>query len=247
MQLTKKTKAAIIEHAKECYPLECCGLIVNRQYVPCRNIADHDADFKIHPQDLVKAESMGKVQAIVHSHPDGTCKPSLVDNQQIAKHSLPWVILAYPDIEFGIYHESKPQPLIKRQYIHGELDCFTIVKDYYERELGIVLDDFERHDRWWETADSSLYLDNYESQGFVKVDDLHRHDLILCAVQPTKQVNHALIYMGNDGSLKSEETEPAIGDHLVLHHPYGRRSRREIYGNVWHNRTRMVIRHRSLM
>lgn len=247
MKLTKKAKDAIIEHAKECYPLESCGLIINRQYVPCNNIASREEDFVIDPRDLVKAEALGKVQAIVHSHPDGTCQPSLVDNQNIDKHGVPWVIVGYPEIEFGIYYEGIKQPLINRQYVHGELDCFTIIKDYYERELDIKLDDFERVDRWWETAESSLYLDNYKSQGFVEVDDLQRHDIILCAVQPTKQVNHALIYLGDDGSLKSEDTEPCIGDHLVLHHPYGRRSKREIYGNAWQGRTALIIRHKSLI
>lgn len=247
MKLTADAKAAIIEHAKQCYPRECCGLIVNHQYIPCRNIANNDDDFIIDPRDLVQAEALGKVQAIVHSHPDGTCQPQLVDNTQIDKHGVPWVIVGYPEIEFGVYYSGKVQPLVNRPYLHGELDCFTIIKDYYDRELGIQLSDFERVDKWWETADSSLYLDNYQSQGFVQVDNLQRHDVVLCAVQPTKQVNHALIYLGSDGTLKSEVTEPAIGDHLILHHPYNRRSKRDIYGNAWQRRTALIIRHQSLL
>ena len=247
MRLTKKAKAAIIAHAAECYPRESCGVIVKRQYIPCTNIAPADSEFMIDPMDIVRAESIGKIQAIVHSHPDGTTKPSLFDQTQISKHGAPWVIVSYPDSEIAIHTEGYTAPLINRPYIHGELDCFSIVRDYYARELDLVIDDFERSDLWWETAGSSLYLDNYEQQGFVQVNDLQRHDVILCRVQPTKQVNHALIYLGNDGSLTSEATEPAIGDHLVLHHPYLRRARREIYGNVWRERTAIIIRHQSLL
>lgn len=247
MRLTKKAKAAITDHAAECYPRESCGVIVKRQYIPCTNIASADSEFMIDPMDIVRAEQNGKIEAIVHSHPDGTTKPSLFDLTQISKHGVPWVIVSYPKGEIEIHTEGYTAPLINRPYIHGELDCFSIVRDYYERELGISIDDFERDDLWWESADSSLYLDNYEQQGFVQVDSLQRHDVILCRVQPTKQVNHALIYLGNDGNLISEATEPCIGDHLVLHHPYMRRSRREIYGNIWQERTAIIVRHQSLM
>lgn len=247
MKLTKKAQAAIIAHAAECYPRECCGVIVKRQYIPCNNIAHVDSEFMIDPMDIVKAEAIGKIQAIVHSHPDGTTKPSTLDRLQIAQHGVPWVIVSYPEQNIEIHNEGMTAPLINREYIHGVLDCFSIVRDYYARELDIAIDDFERTDLWWESADSSLYLDNFESQGFVQVPDLQRHDVILCRVQPTKQVNHALIYLGNDGSLKSEQTEPVIGGHLVLHHPYRRRSRREIYGNLWRERTAIIVRHKSLM
>lgn len=249
MYILKATKEAMLNHAAACYPRECCGFLVNREYVECRNIADNDSEFKIDPRDLVRAEKLGKIEAIVHSHPDGSSQPSTFDKLQMSKHNLPWVIVAYPEIDIKVHKDKGYQaPLINREYIHGVLDCFSIVRDYYSRELDIEIDNFERTDLWWESADSDdLYVANFESQGFVQVDSLQRHDVILCRVQPTHHVNHALIYLADDGRLTSEQSEPVIGNHLMLHHPYLRRSRREIYGNIWQERKAIIVRHKSLM
>ena len=249
MYILKKTKEAIFNHAAACYPRESCGFIVNREYIECRNVADSDNEFKIDPRDLVKAEKLGKIEAIVHSHPDGSSQPSTFDKLQMSKHGVPWVICAYPELDIAVHKDKDYQaPLINREYIHGVLDCYSIVRDYYSRELNIELDNFERQDLWWESADSEdLYTANFKSQGFVEVDNLQRHDIILCRVQPTHHVNHALIYLGDDGSLTSEQSEHVVNNHLMLHHPYLRRSRREIYGNIWQERTALIIRHKSLI
>lgn len=246
MKLTKKAQKAILQHAAECYPRECCGLIVKRQYIPCENIAFDIDNFEINPRDIVAAEKIGRIDAIVHSHADGDATLSAIDKQQITRHGIPWVIASYPGGEV-VTHEPPGTPLIGREYIHGALDCFTIVKDYYARELGVEIDDFERIDLWWETENDgkSLYTDNFKSQGFIEVDTLQKHDVILCRVQPTKHVNHALIYLGNNSDLSSETSEPVRGDHIVLHHPYLRRSRREIYGPVWDARKAIIVRHIS--
>lgn len=249
MYILKATKEAILNHAAACYPRESCGVIVNREYIECENTSNSDSEFVISPRDIVRAEAKGKIEAIVHSHPNGSTKPSTFDRLQMPHHGLPWVIASYPDIDIKVH---KPRDyvasLINREYIHGILDCYSIVRDYYERELDIQLDNFERHDRWWEYSNSAdLYVDNFESQGFIQVNDLQRHDVILCRVQPTAHINHALVYLGNDGQLKSEISESVVADHLVLHHPYRRRSRREIYGNVWQERSAIIVRHKSLM
>lgn len=249
MYILKKAQNAMLDHAAACYPCESCGLLVNREYIECQNIAASDSEFKIDPRDVVRAEKLGKIEAIVHSHPDGSTKPSTFDRLQMQHHNVPWVIVAYPEIDIKVHAAKKYKaPLINREYIHGALDCFSIVRDYYSRELGIEIDNFERKDLWWESAGSAdLYIDNFSSQGFVQVHDLRRHDVILCRVQPTEHVNHALIYLGDDGDLTSETTETALGEHLVLHHPYMRRSRREIYGKVWQERTAIIVRHKSFL
>lgn len=249
MYILKAAKDAMLNHAAACYPRECCGLLVNREYIECENIADNDSEFKINPRDVVRAEKLGNIEAIVHSHPNGSVKPSTFDLIQMQHHNVPWVIVAYPEIDIKVHAVKEYKaPLINREYIHGVLDCFSIVRDYYSRELGIQIANFDRIDKWWESASNSdLYVDNFASQGFVQVDSLQRHDVILCRVQPTEHVNHALIYLGDDGSLTSEQSDAAIGQHLVLHHPYRRRSRREIYGRVWQQRKAIIVRHKSLM
>lgn len=244
--LTKTIKAAIIAHAKAEYPREACGVIVKKEYIPCKNIALDDAQFEIDVIDLVGAEKEGKILAYVHSHPDGSCAPSMPDRVQMNLHGLPWIITNGIDVELH-KPDGYQAPLLGREYYHGLLDCYTLVKDYYNRELNITLSDYERNDCWWESADSKpLYLDNFKKEGFVEVDNVQKHDLILVRLGRTEHVNHALVFIG-DGSLQSERTEDVISDCLVLHHPYGRESLREIYSEAWQRRAAVIIRHKSLI
>ncbi len=83
-------------------------------------------------------------------------------------------------------------PLVGRNYIHGIQDCYSIVRDFYERELGINLSDYEREDAWWESRESkSLYLDNFEKEGFVEVNDVQYGDVMMCRVGRTE--HHAIM------------------------------------------------------
>lgn len=244
--LTAKIKKAIIAHAKRDYPRESCGAIIGKEYIPCKNIAADDAQFEIDPIDLVGASSEGKIKAYVHSHPDGSTNPSMPDRVQMNLHGLPWIIT---DGENVALHkpDAYQAPLLGREYHHGLMDCFTLVKDYYQRELGITLNDYERQDCWWESAKSKpLYLDNFKKEGFVEVDTIQKHDLILVRLGRTEHVNHALIFIG-DGQLKSEHTEDVISDCLVLHHPYNQMSLREMYSEAWRRRAAIIIRHKSLI
>lgn len=244
--LTKSIKAAIIDHANRDYPREACGVIVGKEYIPCKNIAADDAQFEICPYDLVGAGKEGEILAYCHSHPDGSTEPSMPDRVQMNLHGLPWIITNGHAVELH-KPDGYQAPLLGREYHHGLMDCYTLVKDYYHRELGIKLNNYERQDCWWEDAKSKpLYVDNFKKEGFVEVDTIQQHDLILARLGRTEHINHALVFIG-DGQLKSERTEDVIGDCLVLHHPYGRQSLREIYGEAWQRRAAIVIRHKSLI
>lgn len=85
MKLNKKLKAAILSHAEECFPAECCGVIVSGEYIPCRNVAEK-GQFQIHHEDLAHAEDQGEIQAYVHSHPNATTRASDLDLLQIELH-----------------------------------------------------------------------------------------------------------------------------------------------------------------
>lgn len=245
MKLTAKLKKAILADAEKCYPLECCGVIVNKEYIPCRNISDHKDQFEIHHEDLAKAEDLGEVQAYVHSHPNASARASEIDLIQIELHEKPWVICAYPDVEFQVYKPcGYKAPLVGRNYIHGTQDCYAIVRDFYKRELGIDIPDYERQDLWWESKENaSLYLDNFEKEGFVEVSDMQYGDVLLCRVGRTEHVNHAVIWLGDQTELESEQTESCFGSALILHHPYGRKSCREIFGQQWQERVVKVVRY----
>ena len=248
MKLTAKLKKAILTHAEQCFPRECCGVIVSDKYIACRNIAENDQQFEIHPEDLAKAEDLGEIQAYVHSHPNASAQASELDLHQIELHEKPWVICAFPDVEFQIYELfGYKGPLVGRDFYHGWQDCYALIRDFYSRELGIHLMNFERDDRWWESKDHvSLYLDNYEKAGFYEVSEPQYGDMLICKVGRTEHPNHAVVWLGNNGALKSEQTEACIGSALILHHLYERKSVREIFGQQWSERVVKIVRHRDV-
>lgn len=243
--INDQIRAAILDHCQAEAPREACGLIVDDAYIPCKNVHHSPADFfEIDALDFLQCSKLGEVRAIVHSHPDGTTRPSVVDRYSMALHGLPWVITDGVDVDVYQVEDYTP-PLLGREYVHGVQDCYTIVRDYYERELGIRLNEYDRNERWWEDKNSdSLYLENFKREGFREVDTIQKHDVILCRIGRTEHINHAVIFIG-EGELKSEDTPVTVGDSLILHHPYGRPSVREIYGEQWRNRSALIIRHKS--
>ncbi len=251
MKLTAKLKKAILAHAEQCYPFECCGVVVDSKYITCRNIAEDQNQFEIHPEDLADAEDFGEIQAYVHSHPDATAQASDLDLIQIELHKKPWIICAYPDVEFQVYEPSGYQaPLIGRNYHHGYQDCYSIVRDFYKRELGIELMDFERVDGWWNDKDGkSLYLDNFKKAGFYEVGEPKYGDMLVCNIGRTEHPNHAVLWLGDQWQLKSEQSDACFGGPLILHHPYSSnrcsKSIREIYGQQWLERTVKILRHKD--
>ncbi|WP_315079777.1 C40 family peptidase [Acinetobacter guillouiae] len=246
MKLNKKLKAEILSHAEKCFPAECCGVIVSGMYIPCRNVAEK-GQFQIHHEDLANAEDQGEIQAYVHSHPNATARASYLDLLQIELHEMPWVICAWPEVDFQVYKPcGYKAPLIGRDYHHGYQDCYSIIRDFYNRELGIQLIDFERKDDWWSDKNhKSLYLENLDAAGFYEVREPQYGDMLVCNVGRTEHPNHAVIWLGDQWQLKSEESTSCFGGPLILHHPYGRKSVREIFGQQWQERVVKIVRHKN--
>lgn len=233
--ITQAVMLAIRAHAAREYPRECCGLIVDdagtQTYYAARNLAAGAEHFVLDPEDWAHAEDNFTIRCVVHSHPDESANPSMADRVMCERSGLPWLIIGWPN---GALRWCMPDgfraPLIGREFAHGTLDCYSIVRDYYGWEMGIEIPDFERRDGWWET-DDELYLRNFEAAGFVEVQDLQPHDGILMQVL-SNRVNHAAVY---------------LGENIMLHHLYGRLSCRDVYGGYWQRHTRKIVRHRSLV
>lgn len=258
MKLKTELKLKLIDIAVKSVPREMCGLLI-------RDHKTGELTFKevpnTHPKPMeyfridaraiaaVSIEGKGSVEAYVHSHPNTAAVPSSEDIADMNLHGKPFIIVSARDREVRTWRPTTV-PLLGRAYIHGKQDCYTIVQDYYQRELGITLPNFERADRWWENAEGdALYADNFREAGFVPVDaaDMRKHDVLLCYWGSTQHVNHALIYLGADGELQSEKTPPCIGTRIALHHPYNAPSVRFILGQSRINSCAFVLRHRSLL
>lgn len=88
-------------HAAKESPREACGVVVAGAYYPCRNIAnDPEQDFAINPVDYARAALLGKIEAIVHSHPKGG-PASEADRAACHYTKLPWHIYSLPDRQWS--------------------------------------------------------------------------------------------------------------------------------------------------
>ncbi len=238
--LNDELRQAMLDHAAAEQPRECCGLLLRDaedgtlRYLTARNTEPGTGGqdrFRLHPDDYAAAEDAGEVLAVVHSHPNASANPSMADRVGCEKSGLPWVVIGWPS---GVMKEISPEgwqaPYIGREFVHGVLDCYTLVQDWYRRELQLELPDFEREDDWW-LKGQDLYMQGFEQAGFVRVaGQPQRHDVVAMQVK-ANVANHGAIYLGED---------------KLLHHLWGRLSCEDVYGGYWHRHTVALLRHRSL-
>lgn len=229
----------ILTHAKETPDKEICGVVVifkgRKRYVRCRNISETDSSdhFVIHPEDYADAEDLGEIVSIVHSHPRTNPKPSEADLVGIEKSGLPWIIVnPLTEQHTETYPSGYKSPLVGRPFVHGILDCYALIRDYYAETLNIELQDMYRQDNWWHKGDK-LYRDNFTKFGFVEVTpkDIKPNDcFIIC--NGASEPNHAAVY---------------LGDGKMLHHVQGRLSSIDVYGGFWLQNTWKVVRYKDFI
>jgi len=234
--MNEKTLEDFRQHTIREFPKEACGFVLSttkgkERYFEAKNIAPNPKDtFVIDPIDYAKAEDSGTIVAICHSHPNLPATPSEADKVACETTQKPWYILSWPKNELYSWEpEGYEAPLVGRQFSYGILDCCTLVRDFYKKELNINFQCFQGEDEWWDKGENR-YLDNYAEQGFVKVKEIQKYDVFLIKlVSPVP--NHAAIY---------------LGDNKILHHVHGRLSNREPYGGYWRKHTTHILRHKSL-
>lgn len=115
-------------------------------------------------------------------------------------------------------------------FIHGINDCYSLIRNFYRVSFAIDLTNYARPDMWWH-QDMNLYKDFIECEGFSLIDfdklnKLQYGDIILMAIK-TEMPCHAAIYIGNG---------------MILHHFYGKKSSIELYKGLWYNTTVAVYR-----
>lgn len=242
----------ILQHAQDEYPREACGLLCESAagalvYERCRNTAPAGTErdrFQIHPEDWARAEDAHtRIDAVVHSHPDASAEPSDADRAMCHATGVPWYVIQVPG---GVMRciRPAPLPLVGREFHHGVVDCYSLVRDHFSQVLQIELPDFPREDGWWERGED-LYRQGFAQAGFIDLGpprgeaggsaEIRLHDGLLMRVA-ARQDNHLAVFVG-----------PVNGVDCILHHLYGRLSGHEPWGGYWLRHCTSVLRHQSLL
>ena len=217
-------KQDALVHAKDQDPKESCGLLIDvkgkEKYYPCKNLSTYSQQcFIIDPEDYAKAEDIGKVLAIIHSHPVTPPVASQADMISCEESGLVWHIVNPKTEQWGFYKPSgyKP-PLIGRHWVWGITDCWSLVRDWYKEKLGITLRDWDRPKTPEEFIENPMFEKCAWRTGFRQLrpeEKLENGDLLFMSIMATG-LNHVAIFLDGD----------------VLHHLADRISCKEPY-NQW--------------
>lgn len=232
-----KVKMAIFNHAKEVYPNECVGVVMQKsrvqKYYPLTNISDnptqHGEPDHQEYHDAISEEN-GVMIAFVHSHPgDGaTTLPSNHDRAMCNEFGVPFVIVSIPEGDMRILEPDNP-PLIGRPWALGSYDCWGLVMAFHALH-GVKLPDYRSNKMWWKEG-GNLFQDNMENEGFVRVDAPPSFGDTIIMQLSAPVWNHSGIYVGNN---------------QILHHYTDRVSRRDIYSGWYTDKTVAIFRHKDL-
>lgn len=228
--------AEMIAHANDAAPNEACGLVVaagpKTRLVRAKNIAaEPRSTFDLDPDAWLEVGDGEDVIGIYHSHPVTSAEPSLADMAGCEASKLPWYIVT----PSGGYRLIEPSgfeaPYLERPYVYGVHDCWSLVRDWYNREWKLDLPDFARPPLPSSDWPVSPYLANFEGCGFVPAptDEAKLGDMFLLQVG-SRVSNHIAVY---------------LGDGTILHHVQGRLSKRDPWGGYWHKHMTHHLRHNT--
>ena len=208
--MTWKYKALL--HAQREDPKESCGLLLNikgkERYYPCRNLSmtEHQC-FIIDPEDYVKADNIGDIIGVVHSHPITPPNPSQADKIGCEDSNLPWHIVN-PKTQQWAYLEPcgyKP-PILGRQWVWGVTDCWALVRDWYREEKAIDLmkgirplcpEQFVNSPMSEEHGDGHNFLRQAGFRLLEPNEKLENGDVLLMSIF-SKGLNHAAVFVNGD-------------------------------------------------
>ena len=203
LELSDFVVAKMRSYAIEKWPEECCGIIAESRFFPQQNISPKPGVSFV-MSDEVWVEYGDSIQAVVHSHCSPVCgiEPSQPDMELQVPTAMPWgILLASKE------HASKPlwwgdfrlsQPLEDRPFIHGVLDCYSLVRAWYWQNKQQLVPDVPRENRWWTRQEVDLYEENYHQVGFHDIDkeDVDVGDMVIFRLHG-KYSHHAGLYIGN--------------------------------------------------
>jgi proteasome lid subunit RPN8/RPN11 len=199
-------------HAIRDCPREAVGVIVGDRYLPQENISPDAAKTFELPVDAWLKH--GRIQGVLHSHPNGNDYPSAADMASQMATAVPWGIIicdaerATEPIWFGDQTPRPPLTGPERYFRHGVTDCYSLIRAWYREARSIVIPDFARDWEWWNqqkqgsAEHQNLYVEGFSVAGFRRIPEyeVRPGDVFLAAIR-SKNPCHGGIYLGGSGDM----------------------------------------------
>lgn len=207
--LTEKQRSQIELAALDVYPNEMCGFLLADEFIPVHNVHDDPAhNFTLDPRQY--ARYAREIIAIVHSHTRDKKEhrlfdlrtPSYQDMIGQKRSNVPWLIVGTEGLSVSEPLQFPRVPnnhYLQREFLWFINDCYTLVQDWYQFELGIELRDYELIGDYSDIRNIDDVFEPYiNDYGFVDIelDDIQRGDLILLDNGGFKN-NHLGIFTGS--------------------------------------------------
>lgn len=246
-QLTDRIKKKIKQYSLSNKEVENCGLLLNNGksilIIKLKNESKNPTEhFLISPKSIKKVQKKSQIIGFWHSHPDGEFNE--IDKAVSEKTGLISIIYDIPNDSFIQYEPQGLEiPFENRPFLLGVLDCYELVKDFYSRNLNILLPDLKHEARYVnENWAESKYLQKYNNEYYGGLRDFFlnngfrevsgepiKYDILLLKLPTLKTPIHCAIY---------------LGDNNVLHHMPYELSKKEFYSSVLKKRTCNILRHK---
>jgi len=124
--------------------------------------------------------------------------------------------------------------LLGQNFVQGKSDCYSIVRDFYRDNYGIVLPNYARPTDWWNSGNFNMYMDRFRKNNFFVLDchpaEYQVGDVFLMSIM-SNAVNHAGVLVDKG---------------KMLHHLVNQISTVTPYKGLWRNNTMAVVRHRDV-
>lgn len=224
------------DHAAEHPAEEVCGLIISnsQKSMILKGVNEHQNKshyFSMRPEVFLEVPDGWDVTATYHSHPYGVVNPSDADMTMCEMTDMPMhIVCAANSAHMMIEPSGYQAPYLKRSYVFGVHDCYTLVRDWYSREFSIDLPRFDEEHRGFIKGED-VYVQNFEQAGFIQLKDMPvcHGDVFLLQVG-AQHVNHAVIW------LKSGR---------ILHHVVNRVSKEDHWTGYWVEHATHHLRHKT--
>jgi proteasome lid subunit RPN8/RPN11 len=203
-----------IQHAKDEFPNESCGAIIDGVYKPFENKSPSPKDsFLIDNNKFNRYYIDGRVDCIIHSH-NNYNKASVEDQQQQQEMEIPFGIInlvnkSVKDVVF--WGDTLPiQDLHHRDFFWGAYDCFALVRDDMRLKFNINPPNPIREYGFWLKGVSMF--EKYIEEGkfpcdYIDLRDIKEGDYLLYNIHGTRYINHVAIMGANNRVLHHFENQ----------------------------------------